>query len=292
MSGKCHYLVTCRHSTSKWQRLKNLNNIKIVPWCAKNTHVNSNISQITFGPIGIAQLLYVSFFLLIEFFTFWCDHQGVNVCGTVCFWNRYLQLASLLSGHIMLILFEAKVVHCVYDHQECCILEIPGKFLGIWSQVSIRKRVFPKLWFWNHLNYFLHQIPFDLMLDFRFTTNGQHSFEWVASFSPLRVTQKRQKAGVAEGVSNDKWDPFGFRHLHISKNKEEGRQRFVFLIISESSLCLQGTLPCVYWSWSFWECLFFSLYYILESFYRYSAPKVFLEQFWGKVYFVWPRIEH
>ena len=213
--------------------------------------------------------------MLLEFFTFWCDHQGVNVCGTVCFWNRYLQLASLLSGHIMLILFEAKVVHCVYDHQECCILEIPGKYLGIWSQVYIRKWLPHKLWFWNHLNCFMHQIPLDLMLDFRFTTNGQHSFEWVASFSPLRVTQKRQKAGVAEGVSNDKWDPFGFRHLHISKNKEEGRQRFVFLIISESSLCLQGTLSCVYWSWSLWECLFYT---DLESFYRYSVSKVILGQ--------------
>ena len=259
MSGKCHYLVTCRHSTSKWQRLKNLNNIKIVPWCAKNTHVNSNISQITFGPIGIAQLLYVSFFTPRVF------HILVWPSGSQCLWHCVF-LKSILTASIFAL--RTHHAHLVWSKSSSLCLWPSGVlYLGnsweifgnLITKYSIRKRLFPKLWFWNHLNYFLHQIPLDLMLDFRFTTNGQHSFEWVASFSPLRVTQKRQKAGVAEGVSNDKWDPFGFRHLHISKNKEEGRQRFVFLIISESSLCLQGTLSCVYWSWSLWECLFYTV---------------------------------
>ena len=93
MSGKCHYLVTCRHSTSKWQRLKNLNNIKIVPWCAKNTHVNSNISQITFGPIGIAQLLYVSFFTPRVF------HILVWPSGSQCLWHCVF-LKSILTASI------------------------------------------------------------------------------------------------------------------------------------------------------------------------------------------------
>lgn len=64
--------------------------------------------------------------------------------------------------------------------------------------------------------------------------------------------------------SNDKWDPFGFRHLHISKNIQENRKDLF------SPKCKTYILWCLF-SWCFYpKC--FSLDFLLSKKVVHSLP--------------------